>query len=77
MTDEVRCIAPARKPRFPGERCDSIVTRAPIGVRLHLLGLVAHTSLADPTSLVFACKTCGHWHEMREEAATLALDSAA
>jgi hypothetical protein len=74
---EVRCIAPAREPRFKGDRCNGIVTREPTGTRYRVLGLVGHTSLADAGSHVFACKLCGHWHEVAIEAVRIALDSAA
>jgi hypothetical protein len=73
----LRCIAPAREPRFKGDVCNSIVTRVPDGYRYQVLGLVGHTSLADERSHVFACKICGHWHEVVIEVMTMTLESAA
>lgn len=57
--------------------CNGIVTRVPEGRQYRVLGLVAHTSLADPCSEVYACKICGHWHEIVSEAVSVELDAAA
>lgn len=74
---ELRCIAPAKDARLRGQECGRIVTRVPAGLRLRVVGLVAHTSLAAPHHLVFACRICGHWHETEAVAVAAQLDAAA
>lgn len=74
---DIYCIAPRRKPSYPGERCGQFVTRSPYGSIFHLVGLVGHSSLAAREHLVFACTRCAFLHEVRAEAVWIALDEAA
>lgn len=65
--EEIRCVGPARKPRFKGDRCGGFVTRLPIGYRGVVVGVVGHSSLADPADRVYACSVCAIWNVVRDE----------
>jgi hypothetical protein len=65
MTQEFRCEAPRKRPRFDGDKCCGFVIDLPVWMQGRFLGLLAHSSLRrDPDSITPACARCGFVHEI-------------
>lgn len=56
MSNVVRCRAPARRPRYPGETCKRTVGWAGEGVTVRIL---EHREEPPPGQAVLVCPACG------------------
>lgn len=62
----LRCIAPRKRQRQPGERCNGFVALVARPVRV--LGVVVRSELAPAGADVVGCTRCGALHALAPEA---------